>query len=89
MQCEFAALMVPERHLIAVAKAEGREVDTSALAKIHRQLLQLATVRSDAALLNAPDSIPGLALPFRILSCPLRNRAGRPAGVLALEVEQF
>ena len=84
MQCEFAALMVPERHLVAVAKAEGREVDTSALAKIHRQLLSLATVRSEASLLNAPDSLPGLVLPFRILSCPLRNRAGRPAGVLAL-----
>ncbi|MEO8314952.1 MAG: EAL domain-containing protein [Pseudomonadota bacterium] len=84
MQCEFAALMVPERHLVAVVKAEGREVDTSALAKIHRQLLSLATVRSDAALLNAPDSLPGVSLPFRVLSCPLRNRAGRPAGVLAL-----
>jgi diguanylate cyclase (GGDEF)-like protein len=84
MQCEFSALMVPDRHLIAVAKAEGREVDTSALAKIHRQLLSLATVRNDAALLNAPDSLPGLALPYRVLSCPLRNRAGRPAGVLAL-----
>jgi diguanylate cyclase (GGDEF)-like protein len=84
MQCEFAALMVPERHLIAVAKAEGREVDTSALARIHRQLLSLATVRSDAALLNAADSLPGVTLPFRVLSCPLRNRAGRPAGVLAM-----
>jgi diguanylate cyclase (GGDEF)-like protein len=84
MQCEFAALMVPDRHLIAVVKAEGREVDTSSLAKIHRQLLSLATVRTEAALLNAPDSLPGMSLPFRVLSCPLRNRAGRPAGVLAL-----
>src|SRR6185295_11697664 len=76
--------LVPERHLVAVVKADGREVDTSALAKMHRQLLSLATVRSEAALLNAPDSLPGVVLPFRVLSCALRNRAGKPAGVLAL-----
>jgi len=84
MQCEFAALMMPERRLVVVVKAEGRDIDTSALAKIHRQLLSLATVRTEAALLNAPDSLPGIALPFRVLSCPLRNREGRTAGVLAL-----
>jgi diguanylate cyclase (GGDEF)-like protein len=84
MQCEFAALLIPERHLVAVVKAEGRDVDTSALAKIHRQLVSLAAVRSEAAMLNAPDSLPGLVLPLRVLSCSLRNRAGRPAGVLAL-----
>jgi diguanylate cyclase (GGDEF)-like protein len=84
MQCEFTAVVVPERNLVVVAKAEGRDVDTSVLAKIHRHLLSLAQVHSGASLLNAPDSLPGVVLSFRVLSSPIRNPAGRPAGVLAL-----
>jgi diguanylate cyclase (GGDEF)-like protein len=84
MQCEFTAVVVPERNLVVVAKAEGREVDTSVLAKVHRHLLSLAQVHSGASLLNATDSLPGVVLPFRVLSSPIRNPAGRPAGVLAL-----
>jgi diguanylate cyclase (GGDEF)-like protein len=84
LQCEFTALLVPERNLVTVIKAEGREVDTSVLAKIHRQLLSLTQVRSEASLLNAADSLPGVSLPFRVLSSPIRNPAGRPAGVLAM-----
>ena len=79
MQCEFTALVVPERNLVVVSKAEGREVDTSVLAKMHRHLLSLAQVRSEASLLNAADSLPGVTLPFRVLSSPIRNPAGRPA----------
>lgn len=84
LKCEFAALIVPERNLVVVTKAEGREVDTSALAKLHRHLLSLAQVRSDALLLNEPDSLPGVNLPYRVLVSAIRNPAGRPAGVLAL-----
>ncbi|MEO6185701.1 MAG: GGDEF domain-containing protein, partial [Steroidobacteraceae bacterium] len=84
MQCEFTALVVPERNLVVVSKAEGREVDTSVLPKIHRHLLSLAQARSEASLLNAPDSLPGVSLAFRVLSSPIRNPAGRPSGVLAL-----
>jgi diguanylate cyclase (GGDEF)-like protein len=84
MQCEFTALIVPERNLVVVSKAEGREVDTSVLPKIHRHLLSLAQARSEASLLNAPDSLPGVNLAFRVLSSPIRNPAGRPSGVLAL-----
>ncbi len=84
MQCDFTALVVPERNLVMVAKAEGRAVDTSVLAKIHRQLLSLAQVRNKAWRLNAADSLPGVPLPCRVLSSPIANPAGRPAGVLAL-----
>jgi Amt family ammonium transporter len=73
-----------ERNVVAVAKADGRDVDTSGLAKIHRHLLSLAQVRNETALLNAADSLPGVTLTQRVLSCPIRNRAGRPAGVLVL-----
>ncbi|MEO6078899.1 MAG: EAL domain-containing protein [Steroidobacteraceae bacterium] len=84
MQCEFTALMVPERNLVTLIKAEDSDVDTTLLAKIHRQLLSLAQARLEPSLLNAADSLPGVVLPLRVLSCPIRNPAGRPAGVLAL-----
>jgi diguanylate cyclase (GGDEF)-like protein len=84
LQCEFTALLVPERRLATVVKAEGREVDTSVLAKIHRPLLSLGAVRRDAALLNEADSLAGVTLPLRVLSCSLRDKSGRFAGVLAL-----
>ncbi len=84
LQCEFAALVVPERNLVTVLKAEGKNVDTSILARLHRHLLALAQVSTDAMLLNEPDSLPGAELPFRVLASSLRNPAGRVSGVLVL-----
>jgi diguanylate cyclase (GGDEF)-like protein len=84
MGCEFAALVVPERNLVTVLKAEGREVDTSILARLHRHLLSGAQARSGAMLLNDANSLPGIELPFRVLASCLRNPAGRVAGVLAM-----
>jgi diguanylate cyclase (GGDEF)-like protein len=85
LRCEFAAVVVPERKLVVVVKAEGRDPDTSMLARVHRQLLALAQVQgTNAMLLNEPDSLPGMELPFRVLASPLRTPAGRLAGVLAL-----
>lgn len=84
MDCEFGALIVPERNLVVMQKAEGRDVDTSVLAKLHRRLLSLAAASSEPVLLNEPGSLPGTNLPYRVLSSPLRNRAGRAAGVLVL-----
>jgi diguanylate cyclase (GGDEF)-like protein len=84
LQCEFAALVVPERNLVTVLKADGKNVDTSILARLHRHLLALAQVSNDAMVLNEPDSLPGAELPFRVLASSLRNPAGRVAGVLVL-----
>ena len=84
MNCEFAALVVPERNLVVVAKAEGRPVDTAVLARLHRPLLSLTLVRNAAVALNAPDALPGMNLPLRVLCTPVRNAAGSAAGLLAL-----
>jgi diguanylate cyclase (GGDEF)-like protein len=83
MSCEFAALVVPERNLVVVAKAEGRPVDTAILARLHRPLLSLTLVRNAAVVLNAPDALPGMNLPLRALCTPIRNALGRAAGLLA------
>jgi diguanylate cyclase (GGDEF)-like protein len=82
--CELTALVVPERNLVTVVKAQGRAVDTSMVARLHRHLLSLAQVSNDTLLLNDADSLPGVELPFRVLAATLRNPAGRVAGVLAL-----
>jgi diguanylate cyclase (GGDEF)-like protein len=84
LDCELTALVVPERNLVTVIKAQGREVDTTVVARLHRHLMSLAQVGSDTLLLNDPDSLPGVELPFRVLAATLRNPAGRVAGVLAL-----
>lgn len=84
LQCEFTALLMPERQLLTVVRAEGRAVDTSVLVRIHKPLLSLGAVRNDAVLLNDADSLAGVKLPLRVLSCPLRDRSGRFVGVLAL-----
>lgn len=82
--CEFAALVVPERNLVSVAKVDERPVDTSILARLHRHLLSLAQASTDAMLLNEAGSLPGISLPFRVLASAIRNPAGRVAGVLAM-----
>ncbi|MGA8049436.1 MAG: EAL domain-containing protein, partial [Burkholderiales bacterium] len=84
LSCEFSAFVVPERSLVSVVKAEGREVDTSILARLHRHLLSLAQVSGDAMLLNDAGSLPGVDLPLRVLASALRNPAGRVSGVLAM-----
>jgi diguanylate cyclase (GGDEF)-like protein len=85
LDCEFVALMVPERNLVTVLKGEGRDdVDTSILARLHRHLLSFAQARSGSMLLNEVDSLPGVELPYRVLASSLRNPAGRVAGVLAM-----
>ncbi len=84
LHCEFSALVVPERNLVSVVKAEGREVDTSILARLHRHLLSLAQASTDAMLLNDAGSLPGIDLPFRVLASAMRTPAGRVAGVLAM-----
>lgn len=84
MACDVTALVVPERNLVTVVRSPGRDVDTTVLARLHRHLMSLAQVSSDTLLLNDADSLPGVELPFRVLAAPLRNPAGRVAGVLAL-----
>src|SRR5689334_13428046 len=84
MRCEFAALIVPERNLVVVAKPEGRTVDTGVLARLHRPLLSLTHVRNAPVILNAPDALPGINLPLRALAIPVRGSAGRAGGMLVL-----
>jgi diguanylate cyclase (GGDEF)-like protein len=93
MNCDFTALLMPERNLVVVTKAEGREVDTSLLARAHRHLMSLAQLGKEAILLNDPGSLPGIRLPMRALVSAVRSPAGRTSAVLAMfrspEAQEF
>jgi diguanylate cyclase (GGDEF)-like protein len=84
MRCDFTALLMPERNLVVVTRAEGREVDTSILARAHRHLMSLAQLGKEALLLNEPGSLPGVNLPLRALVSGVRSPAGRPSAVLVM-----
>jgi diguanylate cyclase (GGDEF)-like protein len=79
------ALLVPEKSVMLVRSAAGAPPDTQFMMRAHRRLLTLAQGQREPLILNEtlvaddPDSFP-----YRVLCCPLRSRAGRSIGVLAL-----
>jgi diguanylate cyclase (GGDEF)-like protein len=79
------ALLVPEKNVTLVRSADIMPPDTQFLMRAHRKLLSLAQTQREPLLLNethspaAPD-----AFAYRVLCCPLRSRAGRSIGVMAL-----
>jgi diguanylate cyclase (GGDEF)-like protein len=84
LQCDLAVVIMPERHLVILSKAEGQDVDTKIVAQVHRHLVSLAQTRNETAILNSPQALPGISLNYRVLSSPIRTPAGRSCGVLAL-----
>ena len=83
--CALAAVLVPEKGLVFFRMSRDNPADGRLRAQTHRHLLSLAQVRRDPLIMNrlAQNSAFG-ALPYKILSCPLRGAAGRPIGVIAL-----
>ncbi len=85
LKCALAALLVPEKSLMMFRMPQERPADGQLLARTHRHLLSMAQVRREPLIMNrvAPNSALG-ALPYRILSCSLRNATNRSMGILAL-----
>jgi diguanylate cyclase (GGDEF)-like protein len=79
------ALLVPEKSVMLVRSAAGMPPDTQFLMRAHRSLLNLAQGQREPLILNetlSPESRD--SFPYRVLCCPLRSRAGRSIGILAL-----
>jgi diguanylate cyclase (GGDEF)-like protein len=79
------ALLVPEKNVMLLRSANGSPPDTQFLMRAHRRLMSLAQAQRQPLLLNetqSPDAPD--AFPHRVLCHPLRSRAGRFIGVLAL-----
>ena len=83
MGCALVALIVPDKNIAMMRAAKGRQVDSSLLARTHRQLLQLVTTRREAVVINRVGA-GGAQLPYRILCAPVKHPTGRISGLLAL-----
>ncbi|MBX3693830.1 MAG: bifunctional diguanylate cyclase/phosphodiesterase [Steroidobacteraceae bacterium] len=83
--CALAALLVPDKSLVLFRMSREQPADGRLLAQTHRHLLSLGQVRREPLIMNrlAQGSAFG-TLPYKILSCSLRNAAGRPIGIFAL-----
>ncbi len=85
LRARTGALLVPERNVTLVRAGEHAPADMQFLMRAHRRLLSLAqaqrtpVVSNETLSASTPD-----ALPYRVLCCSLRSRAGRFIGVLAL-----
>jgi diguanylate cyclase (GGDEF)-like protein len=88
LECAMAALIVPDKGIVLMRAASGRSsADNQLIARTHRQLLSMAQMRREPVIinrLNLGTGSAGIAMPFRILSCPLQQVGGKASGVLAL-----
>ena len=79
------ALLVPEKNVTLVRSGGGGAPDTQFLMRAHRKLLTLAQSQREPVVVNETQSAAAPdAMPYRVLCCSLRSRAGRAIGVLAL-----
>lgn len=85
LRCCMSALFVPDKGIVLIRSNSDKPPDSVMVSRTHRQLLSMAQIRREPVIINqlAPGGAAG-AVPYRILSCPLRHASGRATGVLAL-----
>jgi diguanylate cyclase (GGDEF)-like protein len=85
LRARTGALHVPERNVTLVRSGSTAPPDTQFLMRAHRRLLALAQSQRGPVISNETHSVwsPD-AMPYRVLCCALRSRAGRFIGVLVL-----
>src|SRR5689334_20518232 len=82
LKCVLAGIVVPDKGLTLTWPENG---DASILMRTQRQLLAITQTRRDPLVINKIATQAGqVAIPYRILACPLRQGSGRTSGVLAL-----
>ncbi len=82
LKCVLAGIVVPDKGLVLTHPDNG---DVSILTRTQRQLLAITQTRRDPLVINRIATQAGqVAIPYRILACPLRQGSGRTSGVLAL-----
>ena len=85
LQACTGALLVPERNVMLVRSGGAGSPDAQFLMRAHRRLLLQAQAHNEPVVSNETQSPASPdALPYRVLCCPLRSRAGRFIGLLAL-----
>jgi diguanylate cyclase (GGDEF)-like protein len=86
LDCVLTTLIVPDKSLALIRTRGGDTRHNWVVARMHRQLLSVANLRREPMIANRVSSNP--PVPFRILSCAVRNARGRPIGMLALFRDQ-
>jgi diguanylate cyclase (GGDEF)-like protein len=85
--CPFGALMIPEKGIAICRAGHGAPAAQSAevLTRTHRHLLTWAQLQGKTLVVNrvVASSAP-TALPYKILSCPVRQSSSRVVGFFAL-----
>jgi diguanylate cyclase (GGDEF)-like protein len=82
LKCVLAGIVVPDKGLVLTHPQNG---DSSILTRTQKQLLAITQTRNDPLVINRIATQAGqVAIPYRILACPLRQGSGRTSGVLAL-----
>ena len=82
LKCVLAGIVVPDKGLTLTWPESG---DVTILTRTQKQLLAITQTRRDPLVINKIATQAGqVAIPYRILACPLRQGSGRTSGVLAL-----
>jgi diguanylate cyclase (GGDEF)-like protein len=82
LKCVLAGIVVPDKGLTLTVPDNH---DASILTRTQRQLIAITQTRRDPLVINRIATQAGqVAIPYRILACPLRQGSGRTSGVLAL-----
>jgi diguanylate cyclase (GGDEF)-like protein len=82
LKCVLAGIVVPDKGLRLTWPDSG---DATILTRTQKQLLAITQSRRDPLVINKIATQAGqVAIPYRILACPLRQGSGRTSGVLAL-----
>jgi diguanylate cyclase (GGDEF)-like protein len=82
LKCVLAGIVVPDKALTLTWPETG---DANILKRTQKQLLAITQTRHDPLVINRIATQAGqVAIPYRILACPLRQGSGRTSGVLAL-----
>src|SRR3984957_7601914 len=83
LRCAMSALFVPDKGIVIIRSNSDKPPDSQMVTRTHRQLLSMAQIRREPVIINRLTAGNG-AVPYRILSCPLKHASGRATGVLAL-----
>ena len=82
LKCVLAGIVVPDKGLTLTWPDNA---DPIILTRTQKQLLAITQTRRDPLVINRIATQAGqVAIPYRILACPLRQGSGRTSGVLAL-----
>ena len=78
LKCVLAGIVVPDKGLVLTHPDSG---DISILTRTQRQLLAITQTRRDPLVINKIATQAGqVAIPYRILACPLRQGSGCAPG---------